>query len=278
MPTRIRIDPRLCKSEGRRILTDHRWIHVFVGGGFALLMIFGLVATSTFGASWQWPVIVGVILGSPLLASGELALYAAHTKESLTDHELLACLTPRKWAISILVVLTIGVTAVAISAVALFQYLYPSAILISLSFAFFGETTTAILFGRVMTATILGGASLIVGFGWLLASLHVVRDGSGPLQALRRSWNTTYGSKRTLLRIALPVWAVIACYTFTAYFPLWPHRTLAAVLKTLSIVPLLTLGAFLGPRLLAASVAGYAMLERQRAEEKREARNWLRPT
>ncbi|MFC2077802.1 hypothetical protein ACFLTM_03245 [Candidatus Bipolaricaulota bacterium] len=51
MPIRIRINASLCKSEGRRILADHRRIHVFLGGGFALLMIFGLVATRAFGGA-----------------------------------------------------------------------------------------------------------------------------------------------------------------------------------------------------------------------------------
>lgn len=278
MPTRIRLEPTRCKREGWRAFERVPTIPIAIGCSLVALTGVALAASHTGFPLWIVLAATALVLGGPVLAVGESALYRFHNGERWAVRELLGGLTPRAWLVTLLTILWIVAVLVGGTAIAMVIYVRLLwALFAALAFATFGETLEAYVFGGALAGSLFAGPMLAIAFGWLFVPLHAVIDGDGPITALRKSWNTTYGSKRALLRLAFPIWIAIIAFAFTAFFPLHPWRSLGGILRGVSYVFPLVLALVLGPRFLSAAVSGYITLQHQREQDKAEARHWLRP-
>jgi len=270
MSRRIRIDVRACRAKGGEIYTTKPSVPIAIGAGLAVLIGVCLIVSRGLGVVWYVQPVVGLLLGPPLLAVSELALYRFLVRETVGGRDLLSNLSPRKWLLCTLAVLWIGAVAFALVYVVTLPYFYVSGVTISLAYVLFGISYASDRFGLALSAAVLAGPALAVAFGWLFAPLHILRDDLGLVAALRRSWNTTFGSKRLILRMAIVTWVLIALYAIGAYSPR------GRLLGFFSIPVLLLLGFSNGPRLLSSALAAYVSLEQQRAEEVEEARSWFK--
>jgi hypothetical protein len=224
---------------------------------------------------WLLRPAVVLILLAPLFSAAQIALYGHFRGDSIGSSRVVESFRFRNWVVSALTLLLIAGIFAATLAFVLLPQLGVSMIVASFAlgalYPLIGVSPESSFIGIALTASLFMVPTSMITLGCLLAPLHATKDGVGPIVALRRSWNTTYGSKRRLMQVALPFYLAVIGFVLTGYLPSSVAQPILSILEGVSILLLMGLGLVLGPWLLSACVAGYVDLERQRAEEKQAA-------
>jgi hypothetical protein len=269
----IRINARQCLRDGWRVFRNKPAIPLGFGIGLSTVMVASMLLIPD--TLWLLRPVTTLILLAPLLSAAQIALYDYFRGDSVGASRVVESFRLRNWAVSALALLLIAGIFAATLAFVLLPQLGVSMIIASFAlgvlYPLIGVSPESSFIGIALTASLFLVPTSMIALGCLLAPLHTTKDGVGPIAALRRSWDTTYGSKRRLMRVALPFYLAVIGFVLTGYLPSSVAQPILSILEGVSILLLLGLGLVLGPWVLSACVAGYVDLERQRAEEKQAA-------
>lgn len=266
MTTKIRIEARQAANGGLQILLRKPLLWIAISATWVIAVGGTMLAIPPS----LWFVRFAVALGllSPALVISLLSLYKFHGETSAKQDNLVQRLHLRDWIVVFLVELCMAGVFTALLALLLMPQLQFSVIVLYISAAIFGASSESNAIGLAIAAAVLMVPAFALMLGWLPAPLLAIRDKLGPIAALRRSWNTTYGSKLQLLIASLPFVLVIS---FAVVFFALARGIDGASGNRLSQIAIATLvagGAIFWPWLLSTSMASCVMLENQRATEK----------
>jgi hypothetical protein len=267
----IQIDVGQAFRDGRRLLRRKPAIWLGVAAG-SLVMLGGLCFPIRI-PGWITPVLFLIFLG-PAVSFAQLLFYRALPEGGRpAATSLRNSWSPTRWLFSSLVMLcALGATAGATAGLSVvLMQVFVAVNLVNVGII--GLHAEGLSAGFLLTVGLFAIPSFLLMCGWQSAPLHVSRDGVRPFEALRRSWNTTFGSKRGLLVLALPFLACMVAYV-AGLIPLLAARPAALAADVLGFVLLFVTPLVVVPVALSTSVTGYAALEESRAKEQEAA--WFR--
>jgi len=264
MARRIGFDVGASFRKGTKRLGAHPGVWLLTAV-FSLL-VFGICYLAPILPIWAAAILLATVPGVVLSVLEGLYLMI-HTAHEPTLSSVRRALAPTSWfrsalALNTCLVLIVGGAALAILVVTMgFSFG-------ALSSSSRGPTSSDWLqAARILLAAMLVPATL-VGAGLLFAPLHVIQHGVGSFTALRRSWETTYGSRIRLAYLSAP--AAICVAVFVLFLLPGRHGS-GHLVSAADVVFALICSLLVIPWSLSAGIASHVQLQRARFQSRRES-------